>query len=93
MSKNLSLIFTLIALALAFCETVIAASRTSPPSGAFVVRSGTTTSGEYSTVQAAVDALPNDSTTHSIFIYAGTYKEQVYITRAGPTTVSFLNVV
>lgn len=88
MAKGLSIIFAIITVTLSFCDLVLATARTSPPSGAKVVRSGTTTSGEYSTVQAAVNALPNDSTTQSIFIYSGTYKEQVYITRTGPTTVS-----
>ncbi|KAK3904819.1 carbohydrate esterase [Staphylotrichum tortipilum] len=55
---------------------VCAASRTSPPSGCLSVGS----SGKYSTVQAAVNALSTTSTTaQCIFIYKGTYKEQVYI--------------
>ncbi|KAK0199648.1 pectin lyase fold/virulence factor [Desarmillaria ectypa] len=62
-------------------------SRTSAPSGAVVVRGSGTKSGEYSTVQAAVTALPNDGTTQVIFIYAGTYSEQVYINRTGKTTI------
>ena len=70
---------------------VLAASRTSPPSGALVVRSGTTTSGEYKTINAALATLPNDSSERSIFIYGGTYNEQVYITRSGPLTVRFIS--
>lgn len=66
---------------------VLAASRTSPPSGSLVVRAGTTTSGEYSTINKALAALPSDSSSRSIFIYSGTYSEQVYITRSGPLTV------
>ncbi|KAH6904435.1 pectinesterase [Coprinopsis sp. MPI-PUGE-AT-0042] len=66
---------------------VLAAVRTSPPSGSLIVRAGTTTSGEYKTLQAAVNALPNDSSARTIFIFPGTYNEQVYITRAGPLTV------
>ncbi|CAA7265485.1 unnamed protein product [Cyclocybe aegerita] len=68
-------------------ELALAASRTSPPSGAIVVRAGTSTSGEYRTVASAVAALPNDSSSRSIFIYPGTYNEQVYITRSGPLTI------
>jgi len=64
-----------------------AASRISPPAGAKVVRAGTTNSGEFSTVSAAVNSLPNDSSSQSIFIYPGTYTEQVSITRSGPLTV------
>jgi pectinesterase len=79
----------------AFCltlfEVVLAASRTSPPTGAIVVRAGTSSSGEFSTVSAAVNSLPNDSSSQAIFIYPGTYSEQVYITRSGPLTVSWLN--
>ncbi|KAF5363373.1 hypothetical protein D9756_001058 [Leucocoprinus leucothites] len=63
------------------------ASRTSPPSGAKVVRAGTTNSGEFATLSAAVNSLPNDGSSQSIFIYPGTYNEQVYITRSGPLTV------
>ncbi|KAK0211910.1 carbohydrate esterase family 8 protein [Armillaria fumosa] len=62
-------------------------SRTSAPSGAVIVRGSGTKSGEYSTVQAAVDSLPDDGTEQVIFIYAGTYSEQVYIDRNGQTTI------
>lgn len=55
---------------------MLAASRTSPPSGSLTVGSG----GTYSTVQEAVNALSTSSTsTQSIFIYSGTYTEQVTI--------------
>lgn len=74
-------------LVFALCQLVFAASRTSPPAGAKVVRAGTTSSGEYSTVSAAIASLPNDGTSRSIFIYPGTYNEQVYITRNGALTV------
>ncbi|KAF9529465.1 pectin lyase fold/virulence factor [Crepidotus variabilis] len=63
------------------------ASRTSPPAGAKIVRAGTSTSGEYSTFAAAVAALPNDSSSQTIFIYPGTYTGQVNIQRSGPVTV------
>lgn len=57
----------------------LAASRTSAPSGALVV-SKSATSGQYSKIQDAVNALSTTSTTaQSIFIGAGTYSEQVYI--------------
>ncbi|PPQ64151.1 hypothetical protein CVT24_008786 [Panaeolus cyanescens] len=65
----------------------LAATRTSPPSGSIVVRAGTNTAGEYRTVASAVASLPNDSSSRSIFIYPGTYNEQVYITRSGPLTI------
>jgi len=63
------------------------ASRTSPPAGAKVVRASGAASGEFSTVQAAVNSLPNDSTSQSIFIFPGTYNEVVKITRSGPLTI------
>jgi len=55
---------------------VLAAGRTTPPSGALTVGSD----GTYSTVQKAVNALRITSTSaQSIFIYPGTYNEQVTI--------------
>ncbi|OJD30767.1 carbohydrate esterase family 8 protein [Diplodia corticola] len=48
----------------------------SPPSGALTVGS----SGDYSTIQDAVDALSTSSSSEQvIFIYSGTYSEQVVI--------------
>ncbi|GLB38743.1 hypothetical protein LshimejAT787_0506080 [Lyophyllum shimeji] len=87
MLKDLNFLVLSLALALSFCQTVLAASRTSPPSGAIVVRAGTTTSGEFKTVASAVASLPNDSSSRSIFIYPATYSEQVYITRTGALTI------
>lgn len=66
---------------------VEAASRTTPPAGAVVVRQGTTTAGEFGTITAAVNSLPADTSSRSIFIYPGTYSEQVYISRSGPLKV------
>jgi len=60
-----------------FIASVLATSRTTAPTGAITVGS----SGTYSTIQDAVDSLSTTSTTaQSIFIEAGTYEEQVYIT-------------
>jgi len=70
-------------------EVACAASRTSPPAGAKVVRAGTTNSGEFRTVSDAVASLPSDSSSQAIFIYPGTYTEQVFISRSGPLTVRF----
>ncbi|KAG6913131.1 hypothetical protein DXG01_009426 [Tephrocybe rancida] len=76
---------------LSFCHAVLAAAvserRTTPPPGSLVVRAGTTTASEFASVAAAVAALPSDNSTQTIFIYPGTYTEQVYITRAGPLTI------
>ncbi|ESZ91885.1 putative Pectinesterase [Sclerotinia borealis F-4128] len=59
-----------------FVAAVLAAARTSAPSGALTVGS----KGTYSTFQKAVSALSTTSTSaQSIFIYSGTYSEQVTI--------------
>ncbi|EPS45470.1 hypothetical protein H072_525 [Dactylellina haptotyla CBS 200.50] len=58
-------------------------SRTSPPSGALVVRQSGTKSGEYSTISSAVAALGSGTDTKTIFIYQGDYNEKVKITYAG----------
>ncbi|KFZ00683.1 hypothetical protein V500_00969 [Pseudogymnoascus sp. VKM F-4518 (FW-2643)] len=56
------------------------AALTSPPDGALTVGSG----GTYSTIQKAIDALDTgSSSTQSIFIYSGTYNEQVKIPALG----------
>ncbi|KIL86674.1 hypothetical protein FAVG1_09930 [Fusarium avenaceum] len=58
-----------------------------PPPGAYIVSkeaiNGVTT---YDTIQAAIDALPLSSkVTPTVFIYPGTYKEQIVLSRAGTT--------
>ncbi|KAJ0118698.1 Pectinesterase [Diaporthe amygdali] len=61
----------------ALVVTVLAASRTSPPSGSITVCS----SGcNYNTIQKAVSSISTSSKDeHSIFIYSGTYTEQVTV--------------
>ncbi|CAK5266527.1 unnamed protein product [Mycena citricolor] len=66
--------------------SALGASRTSPPAGAVVVRAGTSASGEFATLSAAVKSLDSSSNV-TIFMYPGTYAEQVDITRAGPLTI------
>ncbi|GJE96175.1 carbohydrate esterase family 8 protein [Phanerochaete sordida] len=63
-----------------------AVSRTSPPSGAVVVNPSATT-GQFKTLTSAVAALPNDNSAQTIFMFPGTYKEQVLIQRSGPVTI------
>ncbi|KAF5391164.1 hypothetical protein D9757_003102 [Collybiopsis confluens] len=77
----------LCAFILSSLRLVLAASRTSPPAGAIVVRAGTTTSGEFSTITAALNSLPNDSSSRSVFIFPGTYVEQIDVTRTGPLII------
>ncbi|KDR82514.1 hypothetical protein GALMADRAFT_134118 [Galerina marginata CBS 339.88] len=79
--------FFIFCAAAALCDIALGASRTSPPAGAVIVRAGTTTAGEFSTVSKAVNSLPNDSSSRTIFIFPGTYTEQVNITRTGPLII------
>lgn len=59
-------------------------SSTAPPANALVVRQTSPRSGEYSSISAAISALGTTGTAaKSIFIYAGTYKEQVSVTHVG----------
>lgn len=69
-----------------FSTSALAASRTSPPDGAIVVRADAG-SGEYATLNDAIASL-DDTSDASIFVYPGTYEEQVFIERSGPLTVS-----
>ncbi|KAL2129177.1 hypothetical protein VTI74DRAFT_8117 [Chaetomium olivicolor] len=57
-----------------------AAARTSPPKGCLVVRRSGTKAGEYSTISAALAAVKANG---CVFIYGGTYAEQMRITTAG----------
>ena len=80
--KHLHYVVVVLAL---FISLVTAASYTSPPSGAVIVRKNPQ-SGEFSTIQAAVNSL--DSTSErTIFVYPGTYNEQVLISRSGKLTI------
>ncbi|KAM0275707.1 hypothetical protein ACHAQH_007506 [Verticillium albo-atrum] len=59
---------------------------TSPASNTLTV-APTPASGEYGTVSSAVAALPADGKEYTIFIKAGSYEEQVSITRRGKVTL------
>ncbi|ESZ97434.1 carbohydrate esterase family 8 protein [Sclerotinia borealis F-4128] len=61
--------------------------RTSPPNGCLAVRESGTLSGEYSTVGAALTALGSSNAVACIFVYSGTYNEQISISYAGNLTV------
>ncbi|QDS75564.1 hypothetical protein FKW77_005820 [Venturia effusa] len=56
---------------------------TSCPPGTIVVGP----SGKFKTIQSAILSLPLDNTPQTILIQAGTYTEQVNITRPGPLTL------
>ena len=70
-----------------FVAHVAAFSRTKPPLGSVVVKQGTQTSGWFSTVGDALNSLPDDTSSQTVFIYPGTYEEHVNISRSGPVTV------
>ncbi|KAI0034328.1 carbohydrate esterase family 8 protein [Vararia minispora EC-137] len=72
---------------LSVCALSPPGSRTTPPSGAYIVRTGTTVSGEFKNLVSAVAALPADSSPQTIFIYPGTYTGQVLLQRSGPVTI------
>ena len=61
----------ILALSLFWAKLAAAASRTTLTTGALVVRSSEATSGEYSTLTAAIASLGSSSTAASIFLYAG----------------------
>jgi pectinesterase len=60
-------------MAISLSHFTSATNRNSPPAGSLIVGS----SGTYKTISAAVAAASEGD---SIFVYAGTYKEAVYIT-------------
>ncbi|CZR61715.1 probable pectinesterase precursor [Phialocephala subalpina] len=74
-------------LAVPFATLAKRTSRTSSPSGCLVVRGSGTGLSEYSTLQAAVTALGSTTTSKCIFVYSGTYNEQVRIGYGGPLTL------
>jgi pectin methylesterase-like acyl-CoA thioesterase len=64
----------------------VAYDGTTPPSGAYIVSKtslGTNTT-VYDTIQKALDALPTSSkVTPTVFIYPGTYEEQLIVNKSG----------
>ncbi|KAH2549630.1 hypothetical protein KXW97_008733 [Aspergillus fumigatus] len=63
-------------------------SGTTPPAGAVIVSQGGSVNWSYSNLTDALAALPNDASTQIIFIYPGTYTEQVpSINRKGPVQI------
>lgn len=62
------------------------AGRTSPPSGCKVVRASGAGSGEYSSLSAAVASLSGTAAA-CIFMYSGTYTDQVTIEYGGALTL------
>ncbi|KAM7199422.1 pectinesterase [Rhypophila sp. PSN 637] len=65
---------------LSFIPSTHAASRLSAPSGCLTVTKSPTSSGQFSSIQSAVNSLSTSSSSpQCIFISSGTYKEQVLI--------------
>ncbi|KAJ5772207.1 Pectin methylesterase [Penicillium odoratum] len=56
------------------------------PEGTIIV-SPTDPRAKFTTIQSAINSLPNDASTQTILILEGTYSEQLNITRAGPITL------
>ncbi|KAF7173492.1 hypothetical protein CNMCM5623_005737 [Aspergillus felis] len=56
------------------------------PEGTVVV-SKSHPKAHFSTVQAAIESLPNDNSKQTILILAGNYTEQLNVTRSGPITL------
>ncbi|KAJ5918395.1 Pectinesterase catalytic [Penicillium verhagenii] len=56
------------------------------PEGTVLV-SATDKRAKYTTVQSAINSLPDDHSTQTILILEGTYVEQLNVTRAGPITI------
>lgn len=67
-------------------SAVTSASTTTSASNTFTV-APSPAAGEYGTVSSAVAALPADGKEYTIFIKAGSYEEQVSITRRGKVTL------
>jgi pectinesterase len=60
-------------------------SGTHCPSGTITVSADKT--ADHTTIQGAIDSLPNDKTPQTILIQAGNYTEQLNVTRSGPITL------
>lgn len=62
-------------------------ARESSPSGCLVVQGTGTASGQYASFGDAITALGSGTASKCIFIYPGTYKEQVRVTYGGNLTI------
>ncbi|PVH85551.1 carbohydrate esterase family 8 protein, partial [Cadophora sp. DSE1049] len=62
-------------------------SGTTPPAGAILVSVGGTIANSFSSLTSALASLPADTTSQTIFMYPGSYTEQVSVNRKGPVTV------
>ena len=58
-----------------------------PPAGAVLVSVNGAIENSFSNLTSALASLPADTTSQVIFIYPGSYTEQVAVNRPGPVTV------
>lgn len=56
------------------------------PPGTIIV-SATDKHADYTTIQSAIESLPDDTSSQTILILSGSYTEQLNVTRAGPLTL------
>ncbi|PYH82409.1 pectin lyase-like protein [Aspergillus uvarum CBS 121591] len=73
--------------ATASSSVVASATSAVPTSTSTFVVSQNATTGQYRNVTAAIAALPSDGKAYTIYILAGTYTEQISITRSGKVTL------
>ncbi|CZR59142.1 related to pectinesterase [Phialocephala subalpina] len=62
-------------------------SGTTPPSGAVLVSVNSAIANSFANLTAALASLPKDTTSQTIFIYPGSYTEQVSVSRDGPVKI------
>ncbi|KAH9459921.1 hypothetical protein Pst134EB_008134 [Puccinia striiformis f. sp. tritici] len=68
----------------AACLSLSTWAQSSPPAGALIVRQGNTGRGEHATISSAVAALAGLTGPKTIFVYPGSYAEQVKISYSYP---------
>lgn len=62
-------------------------SGTVPPAGAVLVSVGGSIANSFANLTAALASIPADTSSQVIFMYPGSYTEQVSVNRAGPVTI------
>ncbi|CAK5282310.1 unnamed protein product [Mycena citricolor] len=67
--------------------SVHAHKATTPPAGAVIVRPNTTVPGEFPDLGSAINALPADNSSQTVFVFPGLYVGQVNVSRPGPVTI------
>lgn len=65
------------------CQTTLQC----PPGTLIVSNTDSHPLSNFTTLQAAINSLPNDNSSQTILLLSGSYNEQVNITRSGPITL------